>query len=105
MTRFLVSLQVVHCVELRIPAGLSLPQPSAAPSGTLKLSRMRKSSYMVSSPVVVGRLDLEKATARTNREGGVKSPGRPIIPLPPPSDLKSRSPIFLSGMETADRLT
>src|ERR1700722_6094172 len=29
-----------------------------------------------------GKALLEKATARTNRDGGVKSPGRPSIPLP-----------------------
>ena len=42
---------------------------------------------------------------RTKRDGGVKSPGSPIIPLPPPSGVKSMSSSFLPGMATAERLT
>jgi hypothetical protein len=35
----------------------------------------------------------------------VKSPGRPIIPPPPPSGLKFRSLSFFSGIATGDRVT
>ena len=46
----------------------------------------------------------DQATARMKREGGVKSPGSPIMPLPPPRGAKSISSIFLVGRATEERL-
>ena len=66
---------------------------------------IRKCSYRVSSASFVGRAVWVNATARTMREGGVKSPGRPIIPLPDPRGEKFRPPSSPVGNATGERLT
>ena len=43
-----------------------------------------------SSALASGRAEAVRAMARTKREGGVKSPGKPIKPEPPPSGAKER---------------
>ena len=48
----------------------------------LKLSRIRKASKTASSALASGRAEAVRAMARTKREGGVKSPGKPIKPEP-----------------------
>ena len=50
-----------------------------------------------SSPVFDGNTDWLKATARTKREGGVKSPGIPSIPEPWPSGSSVTDPSFTGG--------
>ena len=59
--------------ELRMPSVLSSNDASCweTPRGRLKLSRIRITSYTVSSEVGVSRAVWVQATARTNRDGGV----------------------------------
>jgi hypothetical protein len=50
----------------------------------LKLSRIRNASKTASWDVFSGLAEAVKAAARMNRDGGVKSPGSPANPEPPP---------------------
>ena len=50
-----------------------------------KLLSITEAALTASAAVLAGIMVLTKATARTNRDGGVKSPGRPSMPLPAPN--------------------
>ena len=80
------------------------PQPRSRGCSSTFLRRMpgpfRPRSIVSFSP----RRLRERPTAQTNREGGVLSPGNPIIPLPPPSGAKSSSSRRFVGSATWDRL-
>lgn len=70
---------------------------TCAPNGILKLSNILKDSKTASTDVANGRQEAVKAAAHTNREGAVKSPGKPINPEPPPNGF-SFSPSKLIGL-------
>ena len=78
----------------------SLSGVADAPTGMLKLSRIRNASNTASSAVASGRAEAVKAAARTKRDGGVKSPGKPTNPEPLPNG-ESFTPPSVSGVRGA----
>ena len=66
--------------------------------------RMWKADSTASSAVAFGAADWLKITARTKREGGVKSPGRPTRPAPAPNALSVTGPILTDSMSFTERL-
>ena len=90
----------VICVAPGISLGSAFGA-TVAPSGMLKLSKIRKASKEASKPLAKGRAEAVSAAARINRDGGVKSPGKPRRPEPAPKGLSANEPIvrFSRGVE------
>ena len=61
-----------------------------------KLLSITDAALTASAASLAGIIVLTKATALTNREGGVKSPGNPSMPLPAPKGA-SETPSMLRG--------
>src|ERR1700722_6406594 len=70
-----------------------------------KLLRMWNASSTACGAVSDGNADCENATARTKRDGGVKSPGRPRKPEPCPNCASLMPPRFTGGTLSTVRLT
>ena len=56
-------------------------------------------------PVFAGKTDWLNATARTKRDGGVKSPGNPSIPVPWPNGSSVTGPSFTGGTLVIEKFT
>ena len=80
---FFKSEEEVTCVALTISVG-KFCLGTWLPKGILKLSSILNDSKTASIEFPSGLQDAVNAAARTNLEGGVKSPGNHINPDPPP---------------------
>jgi hypothetical protein len=65
---------------------------------------MWKIESTASSAVLFGTADWLNATARTKRDGGVKSPGRPSMPAPEPKALRVMGPTLAESTSFTERL-
>src|SRR5580704_17890666 len=68
-----------------------------------KLLSITDAALTASAASLAGIMVLTKATALTKREGGVKSPGNPSMPLPAPKGA-SETPSMLCGAACGVRL-
>lgn len=89
----------VHCVALgRSGIWLRYSGLNSVPIGISKLFRIWKACDTASSPVFDSGAVFTKNAARTKRDGGVMSPGKPKKPEPIPKDFASTPPNLVGAL-------